>query len=117
MHTAKPVCLMGFSDNSVARFNIGQVVTHRRFGYRGVIFDVDPHFMLTEAWYHQVALSRPPRNQPWYHLLVDGHRHTTYVAERHLTQAADPAPIKHPMLDAYFVRFNGSSYDRRGFVA
>jgi heat shock protein HspQ len=108
---------MGVSKKTVARFNIGQVVTHRRFGYLGVIFDVDPHFMLTEEWYRQVALSRPPRNQPWYHVLVDGQRHTTYVAERHLVYAADPGPIKHPMLEEYFVRFNGSSYDRRGFDA
>jgi heat shock protein HspQ len=100
-----------------ARFNIGQVVNHRRFGYRGVIFDVDPQFMLSEQWYRQIALSRPPKNQPWYHVLVDGQRHTTYVAERHLVGSPEPAPINHPMLNDYFDGFNGASYDRRSFDA
>lgn len=99
-----------------ACFNIGQVVGHSRFGYRGVIFDVDPYFMLSEDWYRRVALSRPPKDKPWYHILVDGHEHTTYVAERHLL-AADPAPIQHPLVDLYFAGFNGLCYEPRGFVA
>ena len=99
------------------RFNIGQVVIHTRFGYRGVIFDVDPCFMLSDDWYRRVALSRPPRNQPWYHVLVHGQEHTTYVAERHLFAAAAPEPISHPLLNQYFAGFNGSSYEPRGFVA
>ena len=53
-----------------ARFAIGQVIHHRRFGYRGVIVDVDPSFQLTDEWYEEVALSRPPKDKPWYHILV-----------------------------------------------
>ena len=52
-------------------FGIGEVVHHRRLGYRGVIVDVDPHFQAAEEWYETVALSRPPKNKPWYHVLVD----------------------------------------------
>ncbi len=104
-------------NGTTAAFSIGQVVTHSRFGYRGVIFDADPCFMLSDEWYRRVALSRPPRNQPWYHVLVDGQDHTTYVAERHLLLVADPAPIQHPMLDELFARFNGACYEPRGFVA
>jgi heat shock protein HspQ len=105
------------ADSTAVRFNIGQVVTHSRFGYRGVIFDVDPYFMLSDEWYRQVALSRPPKHKPWYHVLVDGQAHTTYVAERHLDRAVDPMPIRHPMLETYFDGFNGVCYERRGFVA
>ena len=67
-----------------ANFAIGQLITHRLFGYRGVIFDIDPHFCGSEAWYQQMAKSRPPRDKPWYRVLVDNSDHETYVAERNL---------------------------------
>ncbi len=51
-------------------FHLGQVVQHRLYGYRGVIVDVDPEFRLSEEWYNQVAKSRPPRNKPWFRILV-----------------------------------------------
>ncbi len=105
------------SISRAARFSIGQVVAHSRFGYRGVVFDADPYFMLSDDWYRRVALSRPPKDQPWYHVLVDGQEHTTYVAERHLAGEPVPAPICHPLLDRYFTGFNGSAYERRGTVA
>ena len=101
------------SISRAARFYIGQVVSHSRFGYRGVVFDVDPQFMLSDEWYRRVALSRPPKDQPWYHVLVDAQEHTTYVAERHL-QPAEPRPIRHRLLATYFAGFNGSNYERRG---
>ena len=65
-----------------ASFSIGQIVQHRLFGYRGLIYDVDPTFQLTDEWYEQVARSRPPKDAPWYHVLPDGAQHMTYVAER-----------------------------------
>ena len=67
-----------------AKFNIGQIVHHARFDYRGVIIDVDPEFSGTDTWYDSVAKSRPPKDQPWYRVLVDGSECETYVAERHL---------------------------------
>ena len=67
-----------------ARFFVGQIVEHNKAGYRGVIFGVDQVFSLSEEWYEQVARSRPPKDRPWYHVLVDGAEHSTYVAERHL---------------------------------
>ena len=94
-----------------SRFYIGQIVRHRLFGYRGVIYDVDPRFMLSDEWYEQVALSRPPKDRPWYHLLVDGAEHTTYVAERNLRASEDDSsPIRHPLIDDYFDRFDGDRY-------
>lgn len=85
-----------------AQFGIGSLVQHKLFGYRGVVFDVDPVFSGSEEWYEKMARSRPPKDRPWYHVLPDGERHTTYVAERNLESDPDPAPIRHPLLDHYF---------------
>jgi heat shock protein HspQ len=77
---------------SVANFSIGQIVQHRLFNYRGVVIDVDYKFLGTEDWYEQVARSRPPKEQPWYHVLVDNSIHQTYVAERNPESvAANPS--------------------------
>jgi heat shock protein HspQ len=85
-----------------AQFGIGTIIRHKLFGYRGVVFDVDPVFNGTDDWYESMARSRPPKDKPWYHVLPDGQRHTTYVAERNLEPDPDPAPIRHPLLDDYF---------------
>jgi len=96
-----------------AKYGVGQLIHHRLFDYRGVIFDVDPVFSGTEEWYEQVARSRPPKDQPWYHVLVDGATHTTYVAERNLEADPDPSPIHHPMLEDVFSGFDGEKYRTR----
>lgn len=98
---------------SSARFNVGQLVYHRMFDYRGVVIDVDPVFLGTEEWYEQVALSRPPRDKPWYHVLVHNATHTTYVAERNLQPDDSSEPIEHPLLDDYFDEFAEGAYHRR----
>ena len=98
---------------SEARFYIGQIVEHRRFGYRGLVFGVDPEFQLSQQWYQDVARSRPPQDQPWYHVLVDGAGHTTYVAERHLAASVDCSQISHPQLGQYFDRYDGERYFTR----
>ncbi len=92
-----------------ARFSVGQLVHHRRFDYRGVIFDVDPIFSLDDDWYEQMATSQPPRDKPWYHVLVDGGQ-VTYVAERNLEPDASAAPISHPLLDRFFGTFRDGRY-------
>ena len=53
------------------KFFVGQIVYHNRFDYRGVVVDVDASFQGSEAWYDQVARSRPPKDKPWYRVLVD----------------------------------------------
>ena len=85
-----------------AKFAIGQLVRHLLFGYRGVIYDVDPEFRGTEEWYEQMALSRPPKDRPWYHVLVHDAEHTTYVAERNLEEDPSDTAIRHPLLDTLF---------------
>ena len=81
-----------------AKFFIGQVVHHRKFHYRGVICDVDSIYQGTDDWYEAVAKSKPPKEQPGYHVLVDGEQHSTYVAERHLEPDTRDAPIIHPLV-------------------
>ena len=93
-----------------ARFQIGQIVEHRLFNYRGVVFEVDAVFSLTQEWYDQVARSRPPKDQPWYHVLVDNGTHTTYVAERHLTESDNISEIHHPAVSHFFSGFSNGYY-------
>ncbi len=85
-----------------AKFSIGQIVHHKLFDYRGVIIDVDCTFQGSEQWYQQVANSRPPKDQPWYHVLVDNAAHQTYVAERNLEASDVLTPIDHPVIDLVF---------------
>lgn len=95
---------------AVARFEVGQLVSHRLFGYRGVIYDVDPVFGLSDDWYDQMARSQPPRDAPWYHVLVDGATHTTYVAERNLLPDETGAPVDHPLVGEYLGAFGDGRY-------
>lgn len=104
---------MGQSLTSKALFCVGQVVHHVRFDYRGVIVDVDAGFEGSEEWYEHVARSRPPREKPWYHVLVDGGDQMTYVAERNLEADTSREPIQHPELDDFFVAFREGSYQSR----
>ena len=94
----------------IPRFCIGQVVRHKTFDYRGVVYDVDVEFSLSDQWYEQVARSRPPKDAPWYRVLVHGALHETYVAERNLELDASGEPIAHPMLAEYFDEFRGDHY-------
>lgn len=96
-----------------AKFHPGQVIHHKKFDYRGVIVDVDQEFSGTEEWYDEVALSRPPKDQPWYTVLVDDETIETYVAERHLEQDAAQAPVTHPLVEKFFDRFEGGVYHLR----
>ena len=96
-----------------ARFNIGQVVHHRKFDYRGVIVDVDADFQGTQEWYEMMARSRPPKDKPWYHVMVDNAPHMTYVAERHLEADDTDQPVTHPGLDILFDGFRNGVYSLR----
>lgn len=95
-----------------AKFSVGGMVHHRLFGYRGVIADVDPIFQLTDEWYDTVARSRPPKDKPWYHVLVHGAMHTTYVAEQNLEPDHVEDPIIHPLITHYFSRYENGRYIR-----
>lgn len=93
-----------------AQFAVGDLVHHRLFDYRGVIVDVDPGFQSTSEWYETVARSRPPKDKPWYHVLVHEAVHSTYVAERNLEADECADAIRHPMLEDFFSRFENGRY-------
>ena len=96
-----------------AQFHVGQIVQHRLFDYRGVIVDVDAGFEGTPAWYQNMAKSNPPKDRPWYHVLVDDADYQTYVAERNLEPATDFSPIKHPEIRVHFNGMDGDQYRLR----
>ena len=78
------------------------------FGVRGI---AQSTFQLSEEWYDAVAKSRPPKDKPWYHVLVDGAQHTTYVAERNLERDGSGEPVEHPLLEELLGRFQGDGSD------
>ena len=92
------------------KFSVGQIVHHLRFDYRGVIVDVDPKFNGTEAWYESVAKSKPPKDQPWYRVLVDGAEQETYVAEHHLEEDGRAEPVAHPAVNRIFSGYQNGRY-------
>ena len=77
------------SKSAKAKYCIGQLIQHKLFDYRGIILGVDLEFNSTDEWYEMVAKSRPPKTEPWYHVLVHQKGHQTYVAEQNLQP--DPA--------------------------
>ena len=102
--------MTNFASQIEAKFHIGQIVHHRLFDYIGVIFDIDPVFQGNDEWYEKVALSKPPKDEPWYQILVNEAIHTTYVAEQNLKPASAPQKIIHPFVDSLFSEFDGKKY-------
>ncbi len=93
-------------------FEIGDVVHHLRYGYRGVVFERDWECGADEDWYESNQ-TQPDRDQPWYHVLVDGAQHTTYVAQSNLEKDKDPKPIRHPLLMRLFEGYAQGRYYRQ----
>ena len=93
-----------------AHFSVGDLVHHKLFDYRGVIVDVDPYLMLSDEWYDAVARSRPPKDHPWYRVLVHDASHETYVAQRNLEADESGAPVRHPSIEACFQGFADGHY-------
>lgn len=90
----------------VARFGLGQVVRHRLFPFRGIIFDIDPEFANTEEWYDSIpAEVRPRRDQPYYHLLAenDETEYVAYVSEQNLLEDTSGDPVRHPQVKEFFM--------------
>ncbi len=96
-----------------ARFHIGQMVYDPQFTYRGVIIDVDLCFSGTEEWYEKHALNRPPKNEPWYHLLVHNSAYRVYVAESNLEKDMSSEQVNHPEVDYFFSEFKDGIYVSR----
>ena len=99
-----------------ARFTIGDIVRHRMFDFRGVIFDVDPVFANSEDWYNAIpAEIRPHREQPFYHLLAENgdSSYVAYVSQQNLLGDAEAGPIDHPSVAEMFEDFAEGKYHLR----
>ena len=101
------------SDSTGERpvFEPGQLVRHRRYGYRGVVVDRDESCQADDAWYHKNQ-TQPDRNQPWYHVLVDQSSSCTYAAAENLVADESELPVEHPLLQHFFSGFKDGRYIR-----
>ncbi|MFC7398877.1 heat shock protein HspQ [Chelatococcus sp. GCM10030263] len=99
-----------------AKFSIGQVVKHRIYPFRGVIFDVDPVFSNTEEWWQSIPEDRrPAKDQPFYHLYAENaeSEYVAYVSEQNLVLDTSGEPVRHPEVDEVFVRDGEGAYKAR----
>lgn len=104
------------SKTQIARFAPGQIVRHNRFGYRGLIFDVDASFRQVGDWFDVMNETHPQKDRPWYHILVDGEKHTTYVSEDSLMLCEETEEFKHPLLEHLFSCNDGGDISSRLIV-
>ena len=93
------------------KFELGQLVSHKRYGYRGVVVDFDLECRADEQWY-QSNKTQPGKIQPWYHVLVDASDQTTYAAEGNLQADPSGQPVRHPLVGHFFGEFVNSRYIR-----
>lgn len=97
-----------------AKYNLGQVVRHKKHPFRGVVFDVDPKFANTEEWYEAIPEeSRPTKDQPFYHLLAENDQsfYVAYVSEQNLIADYSNEPVDHPDVADMFGAFNEGTYE------
>lgn len=102
-----------------AKFQIGQVVRHRVFPFRGVIFDVDPEYANTEEWWNAIpAEVRPSKDQPFYHLLAenDEAEYVAYVSEQNLVSDDSGRPMRHSQVNAFFDQQGAGQYKPKAVV-
>ena len=92
-------------------FARGQLVKHRRYGYRGVVVEFDPNCRAPEEWY-QSNQTQPDRQIPWYHVLVHGGVQITYAAQTSLATDDSNQPVEHPLVGEFFSEFTSHDYVR-----
>ena len=99
---------------SSAKFLIGQVVRHRFYSFRGIIFDVDPTFSNTEEWWQSIPEdARPKKDQPFYHLLAEAPSQPSYVAyvsQQNLLPDETDDPVSHPLVEEMFTGIKNGKY-------
>jgi heat shock protein HspQ len=107
-------------EMKLARYKIGDVVKHRVYPFRGVIFDVDPIFNNTEEWWQSIpAEVRPRKDQPFYHLLAENEQTTyvAYVSEQNLLPDETGKPCRHPRVPEIFDGLSNGSYQFKSIQA
>lgn len=96
-----------------AKFAVGEVVRHRLYPFRGIIFDIDPVFANTEEWWLAIPENvRPRKDQPFYHLLAENAEteYIAYVSEQNLLRDTSGMPVRHPQVQEYFVEDEDGRY-------
>src|SRR5579863_7153674 len=96
-----------------AKYQIGQVVRHRLYPFRGVVFDIDPVFDNTEEWYQAIPVEvRPRKDQPFYHLFAENGEteYVAYVSEQNLLPDTSGEPVRHPQVEEMFIRADDGEY-------
>jgi heat shock protein HspQ len=96
-----------------AKYRLGQVVKHRFYPFRGIIFDVDPVFNSTEEWWRSIPEEiRPRKDQPFYHLLAENAEteYVAYVSEQNLLPDTSGIPLRHPQIAEFFARQRNGAY-------
>jgi heat shock protein HspQ len=99
--------------SSEAQFAIGDIVRHRLFDFRGVVFDIDPVFANSEDWYQAIPEHvRPRKDQPFYHLFAENadSSYIAYVSQQNLVPDTDTGPVNHPAIEGYFEAWKGERY-------
>lgn len=99
-----------------ARFSIGDVLKHRSFGFRGVVFDIDPVFANSDEWYESIPESnRPDKQQPFYHLLAENGEssYVAYVSQQNLMEDDSEEPVDHPAITGLFGAYADGKYQLR----
>lgn len=105
------------AESGIAKYSLGQVVRHRNRPFRGVIFDVDPHFSNTQEWYDSIPEeARPAKDQPFYHLYAetDATYYIAYVSEQNLVPDQSGEPLDHPEVIEMFGDFEDGRYPPQG---
>lgn len=100
-----------------AKFGIGQVVRHRKYPFRGIIYDVDPVFANTDEWWLAIPEEvRPRKDQPFYHLFAENAdtEYVAYVSEQNLLPDTSGTPVRHPQVDEMFIRAEDGGYHVKG---
>ncbi|SFK05716.1 heat shock protein HspQ [Methylocapsa palsarum] len=100
----------------IAKFGIGQVVRHRKYPFRGIIYDVDPVFANTDEWWRSIPEDvRPHKDQPFYHLFAENTEteYVAYVSEQNLMPDTSGDPVRHPQVDEMFERAHDGVYQIR----
>jgi heat shock protein HspQ len=107
---------IGMSKIRIAKYQIGQVVRHRVYPFRGVVFDIDPSFDNTDEWYESIpAEIRPHKDQPFYHLFAENEEteYVAYVSEQNLLPDTTGEPVRHPQVAEVFVKDGKGGYRPR----
>lgn len=98
---------------TTAKYNLGQVLRHRKHSFRGVVFDIDPTFSNTDEWYENIPEDqRPDKDQPFYHLLAENDQsyYVAYVSEQNLVPDDTDEPVEHPDIPDLFGEYEDGTY-------